>query len=180
MKASSLASRPDSLVCPFCEMGQLRSSSHDLMRCQSCEGHLSGAVLQTLRQISALPDALGSHACEECATLRCASSLMGPTTARRAARKWWPSKQLPESRLRPRSAAARPTAVAGSTAASERSGASPITRTCPGGTTLPRGLSTTAATVPAAKPVRRLSIRAVGRSRSARGSLAAEEVSEMG
>jgi ribosomal protein L37AE/L43A len=67
MKASSLASRPHSLVCPLCEMGQLRSLSHDSMRCQSCGEHLSGAVLQTLRQISALPDALGSHACEECA-----------------------------------------------------------------------------------------------------------------
>ncbi len=67
MKASSLASRPDSLVCPFCEMGQLRSSTHDSMRCQLCGGHLSGVVLETLRQISALPDALGSHACEECA-----------------------------------------------------------------------------------------------------------------
>jgi hypothetical protein len=64
MKASSLASRPDSFVCPFCEMGQLRSSSHDSMRCQSCGGHLNGAMLDTLRRISAQPDALGSHACE--------------------------------------------------------------------------------------------------------------------
>jgi uncharacterized Zn finger protein (UPF0148 family) len=37
------------------------------MRCQSCEGLFSGALLETLRQISTLPDALGSHACEECA-----------------------------------------------------------------------------------------------------------------
>jgi uncharacterized Zn finger protein (UPF0148 family) len=67
MKASSLASRPHSLVCPFCEMGQLRSSTHDSMRCRSCEGIINGALLQTLRQITALPDALASHACEECA-----------------------------------------------------------------------------------------------------------------
>ena len=67
MKVSSLAPRPGSLVCPFCEMGQLRSSSHDSMRCRSCGGHLSGAVLETLRQIISLPDVLGSHACEECA-----------------------------------------------------------------------------------------------------------------
>jgi ribosomal protein L37AE/L43A len=67
MKASSLASRPGSLVCPFCEIGQLYSSSPDSMRCQSCKGLLSGALLEVLRQISALPDALGSHACEECA-----------------------------------------------------------------------------------------------------------------
>ena len=67
MKVLSLASRPGSLVCPFCGTGALRSSANDLMRCQSCEGLFSGALLETLRQISALPDALGSHACEECA-----------------------------------------------------------------------------------------------------------------
>jgi ribosomal protein L37AE/L43A len=67
VKGSSLTSRPSSLVCPFCEMGQLRSSSHHSMRCQSCDGLISGALLETLRQISALPDALGRHACEECA-----------------------------------------------------------------------------------------------------------------
>jgi ribosomal protein L37AE/L43A len=67
MKGSSLASRPDSLVCPFCGTGALRSCANDLMRCQSCEGLFSGALLETLMQISALPDALGSHACEECA-----------------------------------------------------------------------------------------------------------------
>jgi uncharacterized Zn finger protein (UPF0148 family) len=67
MKASSLASRPGSLVCPLCEMDALRSSGDDSMRCQSCDGLLSGELLETLRQISALPHALGSHACEECA-----------------------------------------------------------------------------------------------------------------
>ena len=67
MKGSSLASRPGSLVCPFCQTGALRSSSQDSMRYRSCEGLISGALLETLRQISALPDALGSHACEECA-----------------------------------------------------------------------------------------------------------------
>ncbi len=68
MKASSLASRPGSPVCPFCQTGALlRSSGEDSMRCQSCDGLLSGALLETLRQISALPDAPGSHACEECA-----------------------------------------------------------------------------------------------------------------
>jgi len=36
------------------------------MRCESCDGLISGALLETLRQINALPDALGSHACEEC------------------------------------------------------------------------------------------------------------------
>ncbi len=67
MKGTSLASRPGSLVCPFCQTGALCFSANDSMRCQSCEGLLSGALLETLRQISVLPDALGSHPCEECA-----------------------------------------------------------------------------------------------------------------
>jgi hypothetical protein len=34
------------------------------MRCESCGGRLSGALLDTLRRISTLPDAVGKHACE--------------------------------------------------------------------------------------------------------------------
>jgi ribosomal protein L37AE/L43A len=34
--------------------------------CDSCAGSVSGAMLEALRQIVALPDALGNHACEEC------------------------------------------------------------------------------------------------------------------
>jgi ribosomal protein L37AE/L43A len=64
VKGSCLVSRPDSLVCPVCEAGQLRSSAIGLMRCESCGAPLSGATLETLRQIIALPDALGRHACE--------------------------------------------------------------------------------------------------------------------
>jgi ribosomal protein L37AE/L43A len=66
VKRSSLAARPDSLLCPLCEASKLYSSERNSMRCQSCGGRLSGAMLDTLKQISALPDALGSHACEEC------------------------------------------------------------------------------------------------------------------
>ncbi len=66
MKTSSLVSRPDSLVCPLCEGDQLRLSGNDSARCASCAGLVSGAMLETLRSISALPDALGKHACEEC------------------------------------------------------------------------------------------------------------------
>ena len=64
MKNSPLTSRPASLVCPLCEEGKLRPSGHNSMCCDSCSGFLSGAMLQTLWQIDALPDALGSHACE--------------------------------------------------------------------------------------------------------------------
>jgi hypothetical protein len=64
MRSSSLASRPDALVCPLCEVSKLYPSDRDSTRCESCGGRLSGTMLETLRSISALPDALGRHACE--------------------------------------------------------------------------------------------------------------------
>jgi ribosomal protein L37AE/L43A len=66
VKGSSAFSRPDSLVCPLCEVDQLRPSGNDSAQCASCAGLVSGAMLEALRRISALPDALGKHACEEC------------------------------------------------------------------------------------------------------------------
>jgi ribosomal protein L37AE/L43A len=66
VKGSSLASTRYSLICPLCEAGELHPSGRDSARCESCGGFLSGAMLQTLCQITALPDALGSHACEQC------------------------------------------------------------------------------------------------------------------
>jgi hypothetical protein len=66
MRSSSLASGPRALVCPLCEVDQLRPSGNNSARCASCAGLVSGAMLETLRGISALPDALGKHACEEC------------------------------------------------------------------------------------------------------------------
>ncbi len=66
MKGSSLSSGPSVLVCPFCERGWLQPSGQDSVHCDSCSGVLSGAMLQTFRQIAALPDVTGSHACEEC------------------------------------------------------------------------------------------------------------------
>ena len=64
MKSSSLASGSEVLMCPFCERGRLRSTGQDSVRCDSCSGFLSGAMLQTLRQVVVLPDAIGTHACE--------------------------------------------------------------------------------------------------------------------
>src|SRR3712207_7606299 len=64
--SSSLASRSRSLICPLCEAGKLQPSGQDSARCASCAGPVSGAMLGALRQIVALPDALGKHACEEC------------------------------------------------------------------------------------------------------------------
>jgi hypothetical protein len=58
MKGSySLASRPGSLVCPLCEAHKLDACGHSSTRCDSCGGLLSEASLETLRQITALPDA---------------------------------------------------------------------------------------------------------------------------
>jgi ribosomal protein L37AE/L43A len=64
MRGSSLSSKPGYLVCPLCEANNLHPSGQGSMRCQSCGTHLHGAMLETLRRISALPDALGRHACE--------------------------------------------------------------------------------------------------------------------
>jgi hypothetical protein len=64
VKASSLASRSDSLVCPICQAGELHSFGGECARCSSCECIVGAATLLTLEQIIALPDALGGHACE--------------------------------------------------------------------------------------------------------------------
>jgi ribosomal protein L37AE/L43A len=66
MRSSSLMSRQGLLVCPLCEAGELSPFGRDWTGCSSCGGSLGGALLQTLRQVAGLPDALGSHACEEC------------------------------------------------------------------------------------------------------------------
>jgi ribosomal protein L37AE/L43A len=64
MRGSSLASRPDSLICPLCEVSKLYPSGQDSMRCRSCCAHFKGSMLESLRNISTLPDTLGSHPCE--------------------------------------------------------------------------------------------------------------------
>src|ERR687898_410192 len=64
MRNSSLASGSRALVCPLCEVDQLRLSANVSARCASCAGLVSGAMLETLRSITDLPDALGVHACE--------------------------------------------------------------------------------------------------------------------
>jgi ribosomal protein L37AE/L43A len=66
VKGSALASRSDYLVCPHCERYELKACTNDSARCPSCGVLVSGAMLRTLRQVAALPDALGSHPCEEC------------------------------------------------------------------------------------------------------------------
>lgn len=51
-------------VCPLCETAILQPVGQNSARCSSCGCLLHGDILETLRQIAALPDALGNHACE--------------------------------------------------------------------------------------------------------------------
>ena len=64
MKGLSPASRPGALICPLCETGELRCSSHHAARCEDCGAPSSGVVSQALLEIASLPEALGPHACE--------------------------------------------------------------------------------------------------------------------
>jgi ribosomal protein L37AE/L43A len=52
------------LTCPYCEVYELRHFGHNAYRCDSCRGVLTGPLLETLRRITTLPDAIGHHACE--------------------------------------------------------------------------------------------------------------------
>jgi ribosomal protein L37AE/L43A len=63
----STASKPHRLTCPFCESSSLVPRGPGFARCGSCGLPLLGSLLETLQDAVGLPDALGSHACEECA-----------------------------------------------------------------------------------------------------------------
>ena len=65
----SIASRAEYLICPVCEFGQLLGSpegSRSLASCDSCGCAFDEIILGILKEIVALPNALGKHACEEC------------------------------------------------------------------------------------------------------------------
>lgn len=53
-----------SLRCPFCEVHALRPFGRNSARCESCGSLVSGVILDVLRRITGLPDAVGRHACE--------------------------------------------------------------------------------------------------------------------
>ena len=62
-------SRPHRLICPACGYGALHPRgplSRSAYYCESCWCSFGGAIVGTLKQIAALPDAVGKHACEEC------------------------------------------------------------------------------------------------------------------
>ena len=52
------------LTCPFCSEAELRTFRGSSLRCDECMGVLGGTLLETLKEIVALPDAPASHACE--------------------------------------------------------------------------------------------------------------------
>ncbi len=53
------------IVCPTCGSGELRPRGSELVvGCDSCGLSIEVAIFRTLKQIAALPDALGRHACE--------------------------------------------------------------------------------------------------------------------
>jgi ribosomal protein L37AE/L43A len=64
MKGSALASRPQAIICPFCEVGALYPFGGASAHCDFCSHAVEGDVLRMLEQITSLPDALGRHACE--------------------------------------------------------------------------------------------------------------------
>jgi ribosomal protein L37AE/L43A len=67
MKIPLRATSNSIFCCPACGRGELLGTRGlDLAECDSCGRDVEGAVLRTLEQIVALPDALGEHACEEC------------------------------------------------------------------------------------------------------------------
>ncbi len=53
------------VICPTCEAGELQPwRGAYLYKCDFCSHAVDGALFRTLEQITALPDALGKHACE--------------------------------------------------------------------------------------------------------------------
>ena len=64
MKRLSKKSGSGSLVCPFCEAGEIERTGSNSARCISCGKVLGRWILETLRGLLALPESLGAHACE--------------------------------------------------------------------------------------------------------------------
>lgn len=59
-----MASRPLSTFCPVGESGELSSNGASMTGCDECGYALTKDVLEMVRQIAALPEAVGEHACD--------------------------------------------------------------------------------------------------------------------
>jgi len=64
MMEDSRAAEFHPIRCLLCQASELESSGDASARCTSCGGSLGTELLGVLREIRALPDALGAHACE--------------------------------------------------------------------------------------------------------------------
>jgi ribosomal protein L37AE/L43A len=64
VRSSASSSHSHLIVCPICEVGELRVLGRESARCECCGWLLHGTTLEILQEIVGLPDALGSHACE--------------------------------------------------------------------------------------------------------------------
>ena len=53
--------------CPHCKRGKVQPEDPTLTRCPACGYAPDEWILKTLNEIASLPDATGTHACEECA-----------------------------------------------------------------------------------------------------------------
>jgi DNA-directed RNA polymerase subunit RPC12/RpoP len=59
-----MASRPHSIFCPVGESSELSSNGASMTRCDECGYALIKDVLEMVRQIAALPEVVGEHACD--------------------------------------------------------------------------------------------------------------------
>src|SRR5215203_4173071 len=63
---TTTTSKADHLVCPVCGCGQLRPRGllSRMAECDFCKCAFDNTIVGTLKQIVALPEALGKHPCE--------------------------------------------------------------------------------------------------------------------
>ncbi len=91
LKPSAPASGSHSIICPSCEAGELLSGGHhNGVQYPACGYVPSRSVLQVLRQIIFLPDALGTMPARSADIPRCTASPMGYLTVRGAVRRCYP------------------------------------------------------------------------------------------
>ena len=62
----SVMTKRVALVCPACEVYRVLAVGSMQARCPGCGFELEGGMLKTVLEILALPEALGTHAGEEC------------------------------------------------------------------------------------------------------------------
>jgi ribosomal protein L37AE/L43A len=59
-----ISSNTNCIICPRCEINELERSDEGATRCTRCDRPISKQMLETIEQITSLPDAIGSHPCE--------------------------------------------------------------------------------------------------------------------